>query len=50
MGRHGAADDTRLLLRRSRRDDLPLYAALNADSEVARYLGGPSSDAGTAPS
>ena len=31
----------RLLLRRFRRDDLPLYAALNADPEVARYLGGP---------
>ena len=31
----------RLLLRTFRRDDLPLYAALNADPEVARYLGGP---------
>ena len=31
----------RLLLRRFRRDDLPLYAALNADPEVARHLGGP---------
>ena len=30
----------RLLLRTFRRDDLPLYAALNADPEVARYLGG----------
>ena len=31
----------RLRLRTFRRDDLPLYAALNADPEVARYLGGP---------
>ena len=31
----------RLLLRTFRRDDLPLYAALNADPEVARYLGEP---------
>ena len=31
----------RLVLRTFRRDDLPLYAALNADPEVARYLGGP---------
>jgi hypothetical protein len=31
----------RLLLRTFRRDDLPLYAALNADPEVARYLGAP---------
>jgi RimJ/RimL family protein N-acetyltransferase len=31
----------RLLLRTFRQDDLPLYAALNADPEVARYLGGP---------
>jgi RimJ/RimL family protein N-acetyltransferase len=31
----------RLLLRTFRRDDLPLYADLNADPEVARYLGGP---------
>ena len=31
----------RLLLRTFRRDDLPLYAALNADPEVARWLGGP---------
>ena len=31
----------RLLLRTFRRDDLPLYGALNADPEVARYLGGP---------
>ena len=31
----------RLLLRTFRRDDLPSYAALNADPEVARYLGGP---------
>lgn len=30
----------RLLLRTFRRDDLPGYAALNADPEVARYLGG----------
>jgi RimJ/RimL family protein N-acetyltransferase len=31
----------RLLLRTFRRDDLPRYAALNADPEVVRYLGGP---------
>ena len=31
----------RLLLRTFRREDLPSYAALNADPEVARYLGGP---------
>ena len=31
----------RLLLRTFRRDDLPHYAALKADPEVARYLGGP---------
>lgn len=31
----------RLLLRTFRRDDLAHYAALNADPEVARYLGGP---------
>jgi RimJ/RimL family protein N-acetyltransferase len=31
----------RLLLRTFRRDDLPLYAALNADPDVLRYLGGP---------
>ena len=31
----------RLLLRTFRRDDLPFYAALNADPEVARFLGGP---------
>jgi RimJ/RimL family protein N-acetyltransferase len=30
----------RLRLRTFRRDDLPHYAALNADPEVARYLGG----------
>jgi hypothetical protein len=30
-----------LLLRTFRRDDLPQCAALNADPEVARYLGGP---------
>lgn len=30
----------RLLLRTFRRDDLPLYAALNADPRVMRYLGG----------
>jgi RimJ/RimL family protein N-acetyltransferase len=35
----------RLLLRTFRRDDLPAYAALNADPEVARYLGGPLSRA-----
>jgi hypothetical protein len=31
----------RLLLRTFGRDDLPHYAALNADPEVVRYLGGP---------
>jgi RimJ/RimL family protein N-acetyltransferase len=31
----------RLLLRTFRPEDLALYAALNADPEVARYLGGP---------
>jgi RimJ/RimL family protein N-acetyltransferase len=31
----------RLLLRTFRLDDLPHYAALNADPEVVRYLGGP---------
>jgi len=31
----------RLVLRTFRRDDLPAYAALNRDPEVARYLGGP---------
>jgi RimJ/RimL family protein N-acetyltransferase len=31
----------RLLLRTFRHDDLAHYAALNADPEVARYLGGP---------
>jgi RimJ/RimL family protein N-acetyltransferase len=31
----------RLTLRTFRRDDLPLYAALNADPEVVRHLGGP---------
>jgi RimJ/RimL family protein N-acetyltransferase len=30
----------RLLLRTFRREDLPLYAELNADPEVVRYLGG----------
>jgi RimJ/RimL family protein N-acetyltransferase len=30
----------RLLLRTFREDDLPHYAALNADPEVVRYLGG----------
>jgi RimJ/RimL family protein N-acetyltransferase len=30
----------RLLLRTFRRDDLSQYAALNADPEVVRYLGG----------
>lgn len=30
----------RLHLRTFRRDDLPAYAALNADPEVVRYLGG----------
>jgi RimJ/RimL family protein N-acetyltransferase len=32
---------SRLTLRTFRVDDLPAYAALNADPEVARYLGGP---------
>jgi RimJ/RimL family protein N-acetyltransferase len=32
---------SRLVLRTYRRDDLPLYADLNADPEVTRYLGGP---------
>lgn len=32
---------SRLLLRTFRLDDLPFYAALNADPEVARWLGGP---------
>jgi RimJ/RimL family protein N-acetyltransferase len=31
----------RLVLRTFRLDDLPTYAALNADPEVTRYLGGP---------
>jgi RimJ/RimL family protein N-acetyltransferase len=31
----------RLVLRTFREDDLPTYAALNADPEVARWLGGP---------
>jgi RimJ/RimL family protein N-acetyltransferase len=31
----------RLLLRPFRADDLPLYAALNADPRVAEWLGGP---------
>ena len=30
----------RLLLRTFRREDLPVYAALNADPEVMRYIGG----------
>jgi RimJ/RimL family protein N-acetyltransferase len=30
----------RLVLRTFRRDDLPVYAALNGDLEVMRYLGG----------
>ena len=34
-------DTPRLVLRSFRRDDLPEYARLNADPEVARYLGGP---------
>jgi len=36
---------SRLLLRTFRQPDLPLYAALNADPEVARYLAGPLSRA-----
>jgi RimJ/RimL family protein N-acetyltransferase len=31
----------RLVLRTFRRDDLPAYAALNRDPEVARHVGGP---------
>ena len=31
----------RLVLRTFRDDDLPLYAAMNSDPEVVRYLGGP---------
>jgi RimJ/RimL family protein N-acetyltransferase len=31
----------RLSLRAFRREDLPLYAAMNSDPEVVRYLGGP---------
>jgi RimJ/RimL family protein N-acetyltransferase len=31
----------RLLLRTFRLDDLPAYAAINADPEVMRYIGGP---------
>jgi RimJ/RimL family protein N-acetyltransferase len=40
---HGevALTTPRLLLRAYRVDDLPLYSALNADPEVAKYLGGP---------
>jgi RimJ/RimL family protein N-acetyltransferase len=35
----------RLIMRTFRLDDLPAYAALNSDPEVARYLGGPLSRA-----
>ena len=40
---HGevALTTPRLLLRAYRRDDLPLYAELNADPEVVEHLGGP---------
>jgi RimJ/RimL family protein N-acetyltransferase len=38
-----ALTTARLTLRTFRAEDLPLYAALNADPEVARYLGGPAS-------
>ena len=40
---HGevALTTPRLLLRAYLNDDLPLYARLNADPEVAEYLGGP---------
>jgi RimJ/RimL family protein N-acetyltransferase len=40
---HGevALTTPRLLLRAFRADDLPLYAALNADPEVTKHLGGP---------
>jgi RimJ/RimL family protein N-acetyltransferase len=34
-------ETSRLVLRTFRREDLPLYADLNADLEVTRYLGGP---------
>lgn len=37
----------RLVLRPFRDDDLPLYAALNADPRVAEWLGGPLSRAGS---
>jgi RimJ/RimL family protein N-acetyltransferase len=37
----GILTTSRLLLRTFRLDDLPRYAALNADPEVARWLGGP---------
>ena len=40
MGRNEDPHHPRLTLRTFRRDDLPLYAALNADPEVVRYLGG----------
>ena len=44
---HGevALTTPRLLLRAYLAEDLPLYAALNADPEVTRYLGGPISRA-----
>jgi RimJ/RimL family protein N-acetyltransferase len=35
----------RLILRTFRTDDLPLYAAMNADPEVAEFLGGPATAA-----
>jgi RimJ/RimL family protein N-acetyltransferase len=37
----------RLTLRTFREDDLPLYAALNADPEVVEFLGGPLSRDGS---
>ena len=37
----------RLTLRTFREDDLPLYAALNADPEVVEFLGGPLSREGS---
>jgi RimJ/RimL family protein N-acetyltransferase len=37
----------RLVLRTFRSEDLPRYAALNADPEVARWLGGPLSREGS---
>ncbi|HTY73336.1 MAG TPA: GNAT family N-acetyltransferase [Actinomycetes bacterium] len=38
---HVVLATSRLLLRTFRVDDLPTYAALNADPDVTRFLGGP---------